>query len=114
MRRRDGIETLTVQLPDIGAVEQQLALLGAHLAANQAQHGRLATTGCTHQRRDLAARNRQDDVIQDRAFAVPKLRLRHSTMKADRDSVMRVARQGKWALAAMRKAESYGVYPDRV
>ena len=47
-----------------------LPLLGALLAADQAQHGGLAAARGAHQRRHLAARHLQRQAVQHHAFAV--------------------------------------------
>ena len=51
------VQACLVERADLLAVEQQFALLGAHLAADQPQHRRLAAAGSAHERGDLAARH---------------------------------------------------------
>jgi hypothetical protein len=61
------------------AVEQQLALLRPHLAADQAQHRGLAAAGRAHERRHLAARHGEAHVVEDAPRAVAEAQVRHST-----------------------------------
>ena len=64
-----SIELDLAELADVLAVEQHLALLGALLAADQAQHGGLAATRSAHDGRDLAARYVQRNILEDLARA---------------------------------------------
>ena len=63
-------QSIWVELADVLAVKQDLAVLGSHLAADQAQDSGLAAAGSAHQCSDLAPRDGETHVLQDGALAI--------------------------------------------
>ena len=66
------IKLLRVHRRYILPIEQHLPLLSMVLAADKAQHRRLATARCPHQSRDLATRHFQRKIAQDDALTIAK------------------------------------------
>jgi len=64
------VQPLAVARIDLLAVEQHAPRAGAMGAADQAQQGRLAAAGAAENGRDLAARELQRHVVQDRSTRV--------------------------------------------
>ena len=67
-----GVELGLVHGANFLALKSQTARLGTVLATDQAQHRGFAAARCAHQGRDLAARHRQADAIQNHPLAIAK------------------------------------------